>query len=96
MFNSDEVKRGLWLHAKEQGRKNFILREVLKNVLLWAVIVPMVILSDRPHSFSVREIIPLAIFMLPIFLLGGYLSGRWKWKDFEKNSRSNLTHLKIG
>ena len=54
------------------------------KLLLWAVIVPMVMLSDRPHSFSVRETLPLAIFMLPIFLLGGYLSGRWKWKDFEK------------
>jgi hypothetical protein len=25
-----------------------------------------------------------ALVMLPVFLLGGYLSGNWKWSDLEK------------
>ena len=84
MLNSGDVNKKMWLQAKEQGRRKFILREVLQNLLLWAVIVPLVILSDRPHSFSVRETFQLAVFMFPIFFLAGYLSGHWKWKDLEK------------
>ena len=39
-------------------------------------------LSDSSHSF--RESVVPSLFMLPIFLLGGYLTAVWQWQDFEK------------
>jgi hypothetical protein len=33
--------------------------------------------------FSLQFVVVWLI-MLPIFLLGGYLAGSWKWKDLEK------------
>lgn len=38
----------------------------------------------RPRSNSLRFVASLAIVTLPVFLLGGYLSAKWKWSDFEK------------
>ena len=39
-------------------------------------------LFDPSHSF--RESIVPALVVLPIFLLGGYLTAVWQWQDFEK------------
>src|SRR6266700_7729183 len=85
MFNRyNEAERKCWLQTKAQGRNRFIWREVLGNILMWLVIVPVVAFGDRPHSFSERSTAFFGLIMLPIFIFGGYLSGRWKLKDFER------------
>jgi hypothetical protein len=60
------------------------LRELVGNILIWLVVVPVVAFVDRPHSSYVRLTLFSGFILLPVVLLGGYLSGRWKWNDFEK------------
>jgi hypothetical protein len=42
------------------------------------------VFGDHVHSFSVRKTLFLYNITLPIFLLEGYLTGGWIWKDLEK------------
>ncbi len=87
MFKKDykkynEAERAYWVHTKAQGKRRFIVREMIFNIILWLGITVLVGFRDR--SNSVRSVASLAIVTLPVFLLGGYLSAKWKWSDFEK------------
>jgi hypothetical protein len=76
--------REYWLRSKEQGRPRFILRQMLASVLFWLILmVGLDLLGDRPHT-TVQSMVVINLIMLPIFLLGGYLEGRWKWTDLQK------------
>jgi len=39
----------------------------------------------RKHVLSL-EFLNIWFILLPVCLLGGYLTGRWKWQDFEKKN----------
>jgi hypothetical protein len=41
-------------------------------------------LLDRSPSHSARVDFLTSVFLLPIFLLGGYLTANWQWQDLEK------------
>ena len=87
MFKKDykkynEAERLYWAQTREQGKRRFILREMVLNIILWLGITVVLGFTERPAS--VQSIASLAIIMLPVFLLGGYLSAKWKWSDFEK------------
>jgi hypothetical protein len=86
------MEREHWLQTRTRGRSRFIWRQVLSTLLLGLIVVLGVeALRVRPHPFSLRSTILTSLLMLPIFLLGGYLTGRWKWQDLEKKySRDNL------
>ena len=87
MFKSSpEANRKYWLHSKAQGKSRFIWREgVLPTLLTWFVVVPVVeIFGDHARSFSLRTTALIGVVTLPIMLFGGYLTGGWRWKDFEK------------
>ena len=89
MFKKDykkynEAERNYWAQTKAEGKRRFILREMVFNIILWPGITAVVGFTDRPRPISVRSVASTAIVMLPVFLLGGYLSGKWKWSDFEK------------
>jgi hypothetical protein len=52
--------------------------------MIWLVVLPAVqMLQYHGQLFSSQFIIGWLI-LLPIFLLGSYLTGNWRWKDFEK------------
>lgn len=70
--------------TKTQRKRRFILRDMVSNIILWLGITVVVGFTDHPRPNSVRSVATLAIVMLPIILLGGYLSAKWKWSDFEK------------
>ena len=75
--------RAYWLQTKEQGRTRFIRREVLGSVLFWLVLMPVLDLfgtQSSPWRFTAL----VNFIILPIFVLGGYLEGRWRWADLEK------------
>jgi hypothetical protein len=76
-----EAERQDWLQAKARGRNRFIWRRGVLPTLLTCLIVAVSVevFGSRNSSFSLPGLI-----ILPIALLGGYLEGRWKWKDFEK------------
>ena len=89
MFKKDyrkynQAEREYWAQTKAQGKRRFILREMVFNIILWLVVTAVVGFIDRSRLSSARSIASTGIVMLPIFLLGGYLSGRWKWSDFER------------
>ena len=77
--------RDYCLRTKEQGKGRFIWREVLASVLFWLILTPaLYIFEDRTPYWSVRSMVFADLTLLPIFLLGGYLTGRWRWNDLEK------------
>jgi hypothetical protein len=87
MFKSNvEAQRTYWLLSKARGKNRFIWREgMLPTLLTWLIVVPVVeVFGDHTHSFSARSTVLVSIITLPIMLLGGYLTGSWRWKDFEK------------
>ena len=89
MFKKDykkynEAERECWDQTKAQGKRLFILREMVFNIIIWLGITAILPFTERPRPSSVRSVALTAVVMLPIFLLGGYLSGKWKWSDFEK------------
>jgi len=81
-----EAERQDWLQAKARGRNRFVWRRgVLPTLLIWLVVVPVVeLFGNHTSSFSLRTTFFISLIILPIALLGGYLEGSWKWKDFEK------------
>jgi hypothetical protein len=89
----DELKREYWLQSKARGKNRFIWREGVLPTLVTGFMGALVVevFGDHSHSFSVsvRSIAFLALVLLPICLLGGYLTGRWRWKDFEKKYPEN-------
>ena len=54
-------------------------------------VLAVAVLGNHENSFfaSVRSIAFPALVLFPLCLLGGYLAGRWKWKDFEKKYLEN-------
>jgi len=83
----NEAERAYWAQAKARGKRRFILREMVVNTTLWLGITAVVGFADRSHSSSVWLVGSTALIMLPLVWLGGYLSGKWKWSDFEKKYR---------
>jgi hypothetical protein len=41
-------------------------------------------LLDRSPSHSVKTDFLTSLVMIPIFLLGGYLTAHWQWQDLQK------------
>jgi len=52
------------------------------SIILWLGITVVLGFTERPASL--QSVASLAIIMLAFSLLGGYLSAKWKWSDFEK------------
>ena len=78
-----EVQRKHWRDAKAQGKTRFIWREVIGGLLIWLIVSPVVQVLNHGQLFSLQTVV-ICLTMLPIFLVGGYLTGNWEWKDLEK------------
>jgi len=79
-----EAGRKYWVTAKALGRTRFIWRDAIGTILIWLFVVPAVwVFGNHGQLFSL-EFVVIWLIMLPIFLVGGYLTGSWRWKDFEK------------
>ncbi len=75
-----EAERQDWFKVKVRGRNRFIWRKGVLPTFLTCLIVAL----GLELSGILRFHSPLHLIILPIVLLGGYLEGSWKWKDFEK------------
>ena len=86
----NELKRKYSLQIRKQGKNRFIWREgVLMGLGTWFVsVVAVDAFGDHSHS-SLQSYVYSALILLPICLLGGYLTGRWRWTDFEKKYPEN-------
>ena len=71
--------------TKARGRSRFIRREIVFGLLIWLFVVPLMdLFGDRWHSMSARQHILIWLIMLFISLLGGYLTGNWRWKELDE------------
>jgi hypothetical protein len=87
--NSSQTERKYWLQIKEKGKNRFIWREMLGSLLFWFVVPPAVeLLGGYQQAFS-GQFFLIWFLVLPIFLVGGYLTGGWRWKDLEKKYPEN-------
>jgi len=89
------MMRDHWLQTKSPGKRRFILREMLEGLLIGAgVVVITDFLAEPAHLSSRGTTISVSVIMLLIFLLGGYLTAKWKWQDLEKKySQTTLPPL---
>jgi hypothetical protein len=81
----NEAERKYWMDAKACGRTRFIWRKALAQILVSWLLVPPVVYAfvNKGPVFSM-EFLSIWFTLLPVCLLGGYLTGKWKWQDFEK------------
>jgi hypothetical protein len=78
------MERDAWLQVRERGKGRFIWREMLGSLLMWLVVPPAVeLFGGHEHRFS-GQFFLIWFVLLPIFVVEGYLSSGWKWKDQEK------------
>lgn len=82
------------VQTKARGKNRFILREMMWSLPIWfGVIFGVPALEAFAHHspFSIRAMLSdywtVFLIVLAIFLLGGYLTGRWRWTDLEKKYR---------
>lgn len=87
MVSSSQIERKQWLEAKTVGKARFVRRGMLGSLVIGLVILVGLALFDSAHSF--RESVVPSLVMLPIFLLGGYLTALGQWQDFEKKYPEN-------
>jgi hypothetical protein len=82
--------RKYWLQTRALGRTRCIRRAVLESLFTgFAVFLVLGLLPDHQQPSSLRTTALICLIMLPIFLLGGYLEGRWRWQDLEKKYPEN-------
>jgi hypothetical protein len=86
MFKShsqvNEAQRKHWRDAKARGKTRFIWRETMGSLLFWLIVSPVVqVFGNHVQLFSLQFVV-ICLATLPIFVLGGYLTGNWK--DLEK------------
>ena len=81
MLSSSQIGRKQWQAAKATGKTQFLVRGVVGS-LATGLIILLGLALLRTQTFRLG--IVLALVMLPIFVVGGYLTASWQWQDFEK------------
>ena len=81
MLSSSQIGRKQWQAAKATGKTQFLVRGVVGS-LATGLIILLGLALLRTQTF--RQGIVLALVMLPIFVVGGYLTASWQWQDLEK------------
>jgi hypothetical protein len=84
MLTSSQIERKQWLEAKAAGRNRFIWRQMLYVLVFGLILMPILdLLAFKTNPLSAQNVV-INLILLPVFLLGGYLEGKWRWQDFEK------------
>jgi hypothetical protein len=87
LAQGNEADRKNWIAAKARGKTRFIWREAMRGTLVGLVYLPAVqAFANRGHVFSLQFLV-IWLITLAICLLGGYLTGRWRWDEFETKYR---------
>jgi hypothetical protein len=79
-----ELERKAWIQTKARGKNRFVWGQVLQNVLIVAAVIGGIEFLNRTHQVFSLTTLLIDIGVLSISVLGGFLTGNWKWKDFEK------------
>jgi hypothetical protein len=81
MSSVPPIERKQRAETKAAGRARFVLRGTLGNLATGLVILLALALF---HSLSLKESFLFTLILLPILLVGGYLTAVWQWQDLEK------------
>lgn len=93
-----ELERKSWLQSKARGKGRFIWGKMLASLPVWLIVVfvvPAIEAFANRSPFSVRSMLSghwtvfINLILLAIFLLGGYLTGLWRWTDCVKKYHEN-------
>ncbi len=88
MFTRDiQIEKEYWLRMRSGGRSRFIWREMVLKFsfpvwLIWTVLMSLFAFKSQP--FSAYKIVSVGLFSLPVWLLSGYLTGKWRWKELDE------------
>jgi hypothetical protein len=80
----NQAQRKNWLVRKARGKTKFIWREAIPSILIWLIALPAAHVFEYHGHLLSAQFLAAWFIMLPIFVLGGYLTGSWRWKDFER------------
>ena len=84
MFNRvAEMERQIRSRAIEGGRKRFIRGRLLGGLVTW-VAWSVLMFVFKVWLFSWHEVVSISLILFPLWMLGAYLSGRWRWNDMVK------------
>jgi hypothetical protein len=84
MSKANQIEQEHWQATKAAGKGRFVRRGVLGSFVNGLVILLALALLDRSPSHSLKADVLISLIMLPIFLLGGYLTAHWQWQDLQK------------
>jgi hypothetical protein len=76
--------RKYWLQVRARGRSRFIWERIRTSVLIGMCVSVIIEIRDRAHPTSAKTFAIIALGILPILVLGGYLEGNWRWQELEK------------
>ncbi len=84
MLSPSQIERKQWQQARAAGRDRFILRQVLYVLVFGLILMPTLdSFAFKTNPLSAQSL-AIDLVLLPVFVLGGYLEGKWGWQDFEK------------
>jgi hypothetical protein len=79
-----KIEREYWQQTKAAGKARFVRRGVLGNLSIGLFVLLVLALRDAYlGTFQTTDLLAYLI-VLPIILLGGYLTAVWQWQDLEK------------
>ena len=78
-----DLERKSWLETKSRGMGRFIRARILVATGTGLVVLLGMDLLGKT-GLHLHSNLLIGLVMLPIFVLGGYLQGKWEWQDLEK------------
>lgn len=84
MSKTSQIEQKYWLETKVAGKSRFVRRGLLGSLVNGIIILLGLAFLSRSSSHSVKTDVLTSLIVLPIFLLGGYLTANWQWQDLEK------------
>ena len=84
MSKATQIEQKYWRETKAAGKGRFVRRGMLGSFVTGITILLVLASLDRSPAHSVKADLLISLIMLPIFLLGGYLTAHWQWQDLQK------------
>ena len=84
MSKASQIEQKYWQETKAAGKGRFVKREMLGTLVNGVIFLFVLALLDRSPLDSLKTDFLTLPILLPIFLLGAYLTAHWQWQDLQK------------
>jgi len=84
MSKASQIEQKYWQETKATGKGRFVRRGMLGSFVTGIALLLGLALLDRSPAHSVKTEFLTWLVMIPILLLGGYLTSHWQWQDLQK------------